>query len=67
MVLTYARIFSLEIPSLALSLVAIYFFLRYLQGAGLKDGILAAIFTGLALLTKQTSVFLPVFYGIVLG
>ena len=67
LVLTYARIVSLEIPSLALSLGSICFFLRYLHGLRFRDGVLAAVFAGLALLTKQTCVFLLVFYGMVLG
>lgn len=63
-ILFMARTVSLEIPSVSLSLVATYYFYAYVREARLPDAILAAIFTGLALLTKQTSVYLLGFFGL---
>lgn len=57
-----ARTVSLEIPSVSLSLIATYYFYVYVREARLLDVILTAIFTGLALLTKQTSLYLLVFF-----
>jgi hypothetical protein len=59
--LIHARIATLEIPSLTLSLVAIYYFFRYLEIRLLKYCILCAVWSSLAFLTKQTSIFFLVF------
>ena len=61
-IIIYSNIVSLEIPSLALSLMAIYFFNNFRHDFRTKDGLLTSIATGLALLTKQTALFLLLFF-----
>jgi hypothetical protein len=62
LVLINSRTVSLEIPSLSLCIISIYFYYSYLNSEKTKDVILTAVFTALALLTKQTAVFLlPLF------
>jgi hypothetical protein len=62
--LTYSRMVSLEIPALSISLIAIYFFHCYLQDQRLRTLLLVSVLTAIALLTKQTSIFLLSFYSI---
>lgn len=62
LVLTFSRMVSLEIPSMAVCLMAIYFFNHYTRTYRIRDGLYASIFTILALLTKQNAFFLGLFY-----
>jgi hypothetical protein len=61
-IIIYSNIVSLEIPSLSFSLMAIYFFNNFRQDLRTVDGFLTSIATSLAILTKQTAIFLILFY-----
>lgn len=63
-VLLYEKSVMLEIPSLALCLGAIYFWVRYLRTDASKYAYWFALLAGLALLTKQNSVFLAPFCAV---
>ncbi|MCL6622716.1 MAG: glycosyltransferase family 39 protein [Syntrophobacterales bacterium] len=63
LILFHARTVSLEIPSVSLCLMATFYFYRYATHGRPRDGLLLAIATSLALLTKQTSVYLLLFYA----
>jgi len=60
-VLLYEKAVMLEVPSLALCIVAIYFWVRYLEERSTRLACWFGLFAGLALLTKQQSVFLAPF------
>lgn len=60
-VLLYEKSVALEIPSLALCLAAIYFWVRYLRTGAARPLYWFALFASLALLTKQQSIFLAPF------
>ncbi len=61
-ILYSARIITLEIPSLSLCIIATYYFILYLENHRFRIGLLACLFTSLALLTKQTSGYLIPFF-----
>lgn len=60
-VLLYEKSVMLEIPSLALSIAAIYYWLAYLREDRPRDLYTFAVLAGLALLTKQNAIFLAPF------
>ncbi len=62
-VLAYERATMLEIPMLALSFGAIYYWLRFVDEAKPRDIWLVAFFSAAAFLTSQKAMFLPVFLG----
>jgi hypothetical protein len=62
--LQYERTTMLEIPALALCLGAIHFWLRFLQTERGGDLWRVVAFLAVALLTKQTAVFLVLFFGL---
>ena len=64
LILFYARTISLETPSVTLCMMATDHFYRYFMKANLKDGLLLAICIGLALITKQTSIYLLGFFAL---
>jgi hypothetical protein len=61
-VLLFEKAVMLEIPCLAFSLAAIFFWTRYLLQESTKDVYLSALFASAALLTKQNAVFLLAFF-----
>lgn len=60
-VLLYEKSVMLEIPSLALSIAAIFYWLAYLRQDRSRDLYWFAVLAGLALLTKQNAIFLAPF------
>jgi hypothetical protein len=60
-ILKFARMLSLEIPSLSICIVAIYYFHTYMIRIDNRNAVLFSFFSGLALLIKQNSVFLLLF------
>jgi hypothetical protein len=62
--LEYSNVVSLEIPSLTISIIAIYTFNKYINLKGTVNAVIFALCTALALLTKQTTIFLLLFYSI---
>ncbi|MGH2509833.1 MAG: glycosyltransferase family 39 protein, partial [Ktedonobacteraceae bacterium] len=60
-ILLYEKSVMLEIPSLALSITATYYWVRYLQEEIPKDLYWFALLAGLALLTKQNCIYLAPF------
>jgi hypothetical protein len=60
-VLTYEKVVMLEVPSLALCIAATYFWSRYLRTEGSRAAYWFGIFAGLALVTKQNSIYLAPF------
>jgi dolichyl-phosphate-mannose-protein mannosyltransferase len=62
-VLLYEKAVMLEIPVLALSLGAIYFWILLLRKQSKRNLYLTAFFSVAALLTKPTAVFLFLFFG----
>ncbi len=63
-VLLYERVIMLEIPSVALCLGTIHFWLRWVETERLRDLWLLAVFVAAAFLTSQTALFLPFFLGL---
>ncbi len=59
--LLYEKAVMLEIPSLALCIAASYFWIRYLRRGTTRPLYWFALFAGLALLTKQQSIYLAMF------
>lgn len=57
-VLLYEKSAMLEIPSLSLCMAALFYWQRYARRGAAKNAYWFALFAGLALLTKQQSVFL---------
>jgi hypothetical protein len=66
-VVFYSRRVMLEVPCLALCLIAIFHFLRYLEQARRRDLFLAAIASALAALTRYDAVYLLVYFAITLA
>ncbi len=66
-VVSYARVVMLEIPSLALCVVSIFQFNRYLSGRGQRYAVRAAATLALAALTRQHALLLvPLFITLAL-
>jgi hypothetical protein len=66
-VLLFEKSVMLEIPCLALSIAALYYWHRFLRSARTLHLYLFAIFFSLASLTKQNSIFIPVTCLVTLG
>jgi len=59
--LLHSRVASLEVPSLSLSLCAIYYFYKYIELNKLNYCIYSAIWLSMALLCKQTTIVIFIF------
>ena len=66
MILLFEKSVMLEIPSLALGVATIRYWMRYLEQHQRKFLWLSALWLSAALLCKQTSVYLLVFCGLTL-
>lgn len=57
-----ARSVLLELPVLAMAIMAIYFYYKFMEGKRDRDYVLCLIFLVASILTKQTAVFLLLFF-----
>jgi len=61
-VLLLEKSVMLDIPCLALSMASTYYWVDYLRSLRPRSAYIAALYAGLALLTKHNAVYLPVFF-----
>jgi hypothetical protein len=61
-ILLFEKTVMLEVPSLALGVAAIRYWIRYLESGHRRDLYITGAWTALALLCKQTSIYLLVFF-----
>ena len=61
-ILLYSKMVMLEIPSLALIIISIYYYYKYIVDRERKDVYWCSIFMALAILTKQNAIFLPLLF-----
>lgn len=59
--LTYEKAVMLEVPCIAVTVLATYLWVRFLDSSSLRNAIYFAIAIAAALLTKQNAVYLPLF------
>jgi hypothetical protein len=60
-ILLFEKTVMLEIPSLAMCIVASYFWIRFLRGGGSRSFYWFAVTGGVAMLTKQNAIYLLLF------